>query len=149
MIYTAPCILFWMRAYPLLGQVGRGWGLKSWQCGMKILLGRKVFLSHCQRNPPSPSHIGLSPSTPPPLHLPPLLFSLSNWAPSPHLELIRNQQQSVRCIKGRSGSVHKTSSCPVQHIKQSKCIKLTIDTNILYNLRCTKLYISQKNHRKL
>jgi hypothetical protein len=24
MIYTAMCIMFWMRAYPLLGQVGGG-----------------------------------------------------------------------------------------------------------------------------
>jgi hypothetical protein len=28
MIYTAPCIMFWMRAYPLLGEVGGGWALK-------------------------------------------------------------------------------------------------------------------------
>jgi hypothetical protein len=28
MIYTAPCIMFWMRAYPLLGQVGGGWALE-------------------------------------------------------------------------------------------------------------------------
>jgi hypothetical protein len=28
MIYTAPCILFWMRAYPLLGEVGGGWALE-------------------------------------------------------------------------------------------------------------------------
>jgi hypothetical protein len=27
MIYTAPCIMFWMHAYPLLGQVGGGWAL--------------------------------------------------------------------------------------------------------------------------
>ncbi len=26
-IYTALCIMFWMRAYPLLGQVGGGWAL--------------------------------------------------------------------------------------------------------------------------
>ncbi len=25
MIYTARCIMFWMRAYPLRGQVGGGW----------------------------------------------------------------------------------------------------------------------------
>jgi hypothetical protein len=25
MIYTALCLMFWMRAYPLLGQVGGGW----------------------------------------------------------------------------------------------------------------------------
>jgi hypothetical protein len=28
MIYTAPCIMFWMRAHPLLGQVGGGWALE-------------------------------------------------------------------------------------------------------------------------
>ncbi len=28
MIYTAPCIMFWMRAYPLLGQVGGCWVLE-------------------------------------------------------------------------------------------------------------------------
>jgi hypothetical protein len=28
MIYTALCILFWMHAYPLLGQVGGSWALE-------------------------------------------------------------------------------------------------------------------------
>ncbi len=28
MIYTAPSIMFWMRAYPLQGQVGGGWALE-------------------------------------------------------------------------------------------------------------------------
>jgi hypothetical protein len=28
MIYTALCIMFWMCAYPLLGQVGGGWSLE-------------------------------------------------------------------------------------------------------------------------
>ncbi len=28
MIYTALCIMFWMRAYPLIGQVGGGWALE-------------------------------------------------------------------------------------------------------------------------
>jgi hypothetical protein len=28
MIYTAPCIMFWMQAYPLRGQVGGGWALE-------------------------------------------------------------------------------------------------------------------------
>jgi hypothetical protein len=28
MIYTAPCIMFWMRAYPLRGQVEEGWALE-------------------------------------------------------------------------------------------------------------------------
>ncbi len=28
MIYTALCVMFWMRAYPLLGQVGGGWALE-------------------------------------------------------------------------------------------------------------------------
>jgi hypothetical protein len=29
MIYTVPCIMFWMRAYPLQGQVGGGWALDT------------------------------------------------------------------------------------------------------------------------
>ncbi len=28
MIYTAPCIMFWMHAYPLRGQVGGVWALE-------------------------------------------------------------------------------------------------------------------------
>jgi hypothetical protein len=28
MIYTAPCIMFWMRAYPLRGEVGGGWAME-------------------------------------------------------------------------------------------------------------------------
>jgi hypothetical protein len=28
MIYTAPCIMYWMRAYPLRGQVGGVWALE-------------------------------------------------------------------------------------------------------------------------
>jgi hypothetical protein len=28
MIYTAPCIMFWMHAYPLHGEVGGGWALE-------------------------------------------------------------------------------------------------------------------------
>ncbi len=28
MIYAGPCMMFWMRAYPLLWQVGRGWALE-------------------------------------------------------------------------------------------------------------------------
>ncbi len=28
MIYTAPCIMFRMRAYPLRGEVGEGWALE-------------------------------------------------------------------------------------------------------------------------
>jgi hypothetical protein len=29
MIYTAPCIMFWMREYPLQGQVVGGWALEK------------------------------------------------------------------------------------------------------------------------
>jgi hypothetical protein len=81
--------------------------------GEKILLGRKVFLLHCQPTPPSHSHIGLSPSIPSPLHpfyspppARPPRFSPSDSPPSPppHPDIIRNQQKSIRCIKGRSGS---------------------------------------------
>jgi hypothetical protein len=28
MIYTAPCIMFWMHAYPSIWQVGGGWALE-------------------------------------------------------------------------------------------------------------------------
>ncbi len=28
MIYTAPCIMYWMRTYPLRGEVGGGWALE-------------------------------------------------------------------------------------------------------------------------
>ncbi len=28
MIYAAPCIMFWMLAYPLRGEVGGGWSLE-------------------------------------------------------------------------------------------------------------------------
>ena len=28
LIYTSPCIMFWMRAYPLHGEVGGGWALE-------------------------------------------------------------------------------------------------------------------------
>ncbi len=28
MIYTAPCIMFWMRAYPLRGEMGGTWALE-------------------------------------------------------------------------------------------------------------------------
>ncbi len=95
----------------LEGEIKRGGGVEwlkpmcegdrgvGWQCGKKILLGRKVFLPHCQHTPPitlthrfMPLHpFYSSPTTP---HL----------SPPPHPELIRNQQQSVRRIKGRSGS---------------------------------------------
>jgi hypothetical protein len=39
MIYTALCIMFWMRAYPLLGEVGGGWALE-----FSSLLGPKWHL---------------------------------------------------------------------------------------------------------
>jgi hypothetical protein len=37
MIYTFPCIMFWMRAFPLRGEVGRGWALEfpSFLCTFK------------------------------------------------------------------------------------------------------------------
>ncbi len=38
MIYTAQCIMFWMRTYPLLGQVGGGWAL-----GLESFLGPKKW----------------------------------------------------------------------------------------------------------
>ncbi len=62
MIYTAPCIMFWMRAYPLLGQVGGVWALEfssflgpKWHPpigSMPYLKAQKTL--HFQG--PSPSH---------------------------------------------------------------------------------------------
>jgi hypothetical protein len=43
MIYTALCKMFWMRGYPLLGQVGGGWALEIssflTQNGTRLLAG--------------------------------------------------------------------------------------------------------------
>jgi hypothetical protein len=179
MIYTAPCIMFWMRADTLLGQVGGGWvleiesflgpvkwhradrrvpfgaqktrgveGLKpicecdggvGWQCCKKILLGRKVFLPHC--NVPliilthrfRPLHSFYSPSPTRPPHFSPS-NSLPTFPPPPHPKLIRNQQLSVRCIKG-----------PLRFIKQ------TINFNVfLYFFKVMPLFcihfLSYKRH---
>jgi hypothetical protein len=41
---------------------------------------------------------------------------------------------SIASISSRKTLRKRTSSCPVQHIEQSKCIKLTIDTNIQWAL---------------
>jgi hypothetical protein len=38
MIYTALSIMFWMRAYPLLGEVGGGWALNSRVFGPQMAL---------------------------------------------------------------------------------------------------------------
>jgi hypothetical protein len=37
MIYTAPCIMFWMRAYPLRGDAGGGWALEFSVVDPKLL----------------------------------------------------------------------------------------------------------------
>jgi hypothetical protein len=99
MIYTAPCIMFWMRAYPLLGQVGGGWALEfeSFLVPVKWHRAYRRVPFGAPKTPLllfSPSH-----SAPSRLTLP-----LPTFPPRPHLELIRNQQQCLRCIKGRSGS---------------------------------------------
>ncbi len=75
--------------------------------GLKTYTGRKSFLTVLPKHPPSPSHIGLSPSTPfiLPLQLATLASPPSDspsYPPPPHPELIRNKQQTVMCIKGRS-----------------------------------------------
>jgi hypothetical protein len=36
MIYTGLCMMLWMRAYPLLGEVGRGWALESRDFGPQM-----------------------------------------------------------------------------------------------------------------
>ncbi len=65
MIYTDLCIMFWMRAYPFLGQVGGGWALE-----FSSYLGPKLHLPidsmPFPRGPktlellgPTPSHLPL------------------------------------------------------------------------------------------
>ncbi len=76
-IYTAPCIMFWMGAYTLRGEVGGGWALE-----FPSFLG-PVKWERADRRVPFGAH-------------PP--------NPTPHPEFIRNQHQTVRCIKGRSGA---------------------------------------------
>jgi hypothetical protein len=56
-LYTAPCIMFWMRAYPIRGEVGGGWNL--------------ITLLHPSYSPPPP--LLFSP--------PPILFSPPTWPP--------------------------------------------------------------------
>jgi hypothetical protein len=66
MIYTAQCILFWMRAYPLRGQVGGGWNLEieSFLGPVKCIepigechLGpKKLEISRAQPRPTFPSN---------------------------------------------------------------------------------------------
>ncbi len=85
--------MFWMRAFPLLGQVG---GVGPWNSRVfSALLNGIEPIGECHLGPKNSNS---SPPTRPPR------FSPSHSPPSsppPHLELIRNQQQSVRCIKGK------------------------------------------------
>jgi hypothetical protein len=68
MIYThtAPCIMFWMRVYPLRGQVGGGWALEfesflspvKWhQADRRVPFGaQKLKISRAQPLPTCPSN---------------------------------------------------------------------------------------------
>jgi hypothetical protein len=49
MIYTAPCIMFWMRAYPLRGQVGGGWALEIESFWGPMKWPNKLVLRHLLR----------------------------------------------------------------------------------------------------
>ncbi len=42
MIYSALCIMFWMCAYPLLGQVGGGWALEIKSFGPETALAYQL-----------------------------------------------------------------------------------------------------------
>jgi hypothetical protein len=53
MIYTALCIMFWMRTYPLLREVGGGWALKFFGSQME-LTNRLVPISQGPKNSPIP-----------------------------------------------------------------------------------------------
>ncbi len=68
---------------------GSGRGLGPW---IREFFGASVTLLHPSSSPPPP--FVFSPSNSVPSRLPHRL-------PPPHPELIRNQQQTVRCIKGR------------------------------------------------
>jgi hypothetical protein len=78
--------MFWMRAYPLRGEVGGGWALLH-----PFVLPSTPFILHLQLSP-----LASPPLTPHPHNPPP--------PPTPHPEFIRNQQQTVMCIKGRYGA---------------------------------------------
>jgi hypothetical protein len=106
-----------MRADTLGGEVGEvgevGWRWKSRVLWAPVNLHEPI--GECKLGPkpnaPPPPPITLTLRFKPlhPLFSPhpirPPLFSPSDYPPPPpHPELIRNQQQSVRCIKGRSFS---------------------------------------------
>ncbi len=48
MLYIAPFIMFWMRAYPLRGEVGRGWALEfeSFLGPVKWHRANRLFYAH-------------------------------------------------------------------------------------------------------
>ena len=46
MIYTALCIMFWMCAYPLLGEVGGGWALVLEFFGPQMALAYRLMPFH-------------------------------------------------------------------------------------------------------
>ncbi len=73
-----------IRADTVCGQVGGGWSLEMESCLGIVKWHRADRGVRAIASPPPPP-------TPPP-------------SPPPHPELIRNQQQTVRCIKGRSGT---------------------------------------------
>jgi hypothetical protein len=81
MIYRAPCVMFLMRGDTLRGEVVGGWRWKS-----RVLWAPD--------RGPQGRHIGKGPPPPPQLRY---RTSIT--------QLIRNQQQSVRCI--RVAPVHK------------------------------------------
>ncbi len=54
-IYTAPCIMFWMGAYTLRGEVGGGWALEfpsflgpvKWErADRRVPFGAQIFVQH-------------------------------------------------------------------------------------------------------
>ncbi len=61
MIYTAPCIIVWMRAYPLRGQVGGGWVLE-----FKSFLGPVKWYRADRQEPYGAKKLENSRAQPPP-----------------------------------------------------------------------------------
>jgi hypothetical protein len=91
-IYKAPCIMFWMRAYTLRGEVGGGWALE-----FPSFLG-PVKWERAYRRVPFGAQIAPHPT----------IERLSETSPSPPIpELIRNKAENVSYIILYAPPVHK------------------------------------------
>ncbi len=99
---TAPCVIFWCGQIHYVGK-WEGVGLWKWRVVWAQWNGIEP-IGECHLEPEkleiSRAQCGEVTSNPSPLH--------PFYSPPPHPELIRNQQQTVRCIKGHNRSVRRT-----------------------------------------